>query len=217
MTRVEKVRKWLENHWFFSTIMIIGLIVAPFTDLIDKIGRVFSRAQPKASEPIAPTPAAFSPNPVKARGTFTVSCDRLDMCADLHISGDGIRWNNGVCGLPTDVPGTQKGLPHTPTIIKADGKEAFPWTPKWPPIEHGYRCQNCWSESGTLPYLLFPPNTTITNVKVLNPEGPFTIGFTVPSNGPVKDRDKLVLQFRAPIGTIASSKALIVWEGITEQ
>jgi hypothetical protein len=165
--------------------------------------------KPILSENQGPVTVTAVP-PARIHGTFTISCDRLDMCADLYIEGDTVRWNNGVCGLPTDVPGQAR----TPTVIKADDwPEPFSWFPKWPPIEKGYRCQNCWSQPEELPYPLLPPNITITKVRVLNPEGAFGIEPFVPSQGVVKEKGKIVIAFRAGIGTINRTKAMVVWDG----
>src|ERR1041384_1787158 len=156
-----------------------------------------------------------SEDPVRKHGTFTVSCDRLDMCADFYVAGNKVHWHNGVCGLPTDVPG---GPSHTPTVIKSDDwKEAFPWNPKWPAIERGYRCQNCWSDFDELPYPILPSNITITNVRVVNPKGQFRIESSVPFDGPAKAKGTLALHFRAGIGTIGPVEALIVWDGTTDR
>jgi hypothetical protein len=53
----------------------------------------------------------------------------------------------------------------------------------------------------------------ITNIRVLNPKGPFKIGSSVPMDGRMKAKGALILHFRAEIGTIGPSEALVVWDG----
>jgi MinD-like ATPase involved in chromosome partitioning or flagellar assembly len=144
-------------------------------------------------------------NPLRTTGMFRISCNRLDMCADLLIQGNGISWKNGVCGLPSDVPG---GPSHAPTVIQdEDWKEPIRWFPVWPTgIEKGYRCQNCSSGIFELPRALIPESITITNVLVLDVTGPFTIDTFV-------TKGSIVLHFHSAVGTIDATAASIYWYG----